>query len=56
MLTEFWCDNLRENDSLEDLSEDEMIVLKRIFKKLVTVLNYVDWPRIGAGDGLLWTW
>jgi hypothetical protein len=37
--TEFWCDNLRETDHLEDLREDERIVLKRIFNKSVTVLK-----------------
>ena len=56
MRTEFWWDNLRETDRLEDLCEDGRRVLKGIFKKSVTVLNYVDWPRTGAGDGLLWTW
>ena len=32
--TEFWCENLREEDQLQDLRVDGTILLKRIFNQL----------------------
>jgi hypothetical protein len=30
---EFWWENLRDRDRLEDLDVDERIILRRVFKK-----------------------
>jgi len=40
--TEFWWGNLRERDHLEDLSIDERITLKWIFKLQVGRVEWID--------------
>jgi hypothetical protein len=40
--TEFWWGNLRERDHLEDLSIDERITLKRIFKLQDRRVEWID--------------
>ena len=35
----FWCGILRDRDHLEDLDVDGRIILRRIFKKLVGVMD-----------------
>jgi hypothetical protein len=45
--------NVREGDRLEDIDIDEMVILKRIFKKWVgTLIGYI-WLSIGTGGELL---
>jgi len=40
--TEFWWGNLRERNHLEDLGVEGRIMLKRIFKKWVWGMDWID--------------
>jgi hypothetical protein len=45
----FWWGKLKERDPLEDVSVDEMIILKWVGR------TWLMWLRIGTGGRLLWT-
>jgi hypothetical protein len=38
----FWCGDIMERYHLEDLGVNGRIILKRIFKKLNSVINWID--------------
>ena len=52
--TEFWLENLRERDHLEDTSVDGRIILRWIFRKwYVGAWTGSSWLGIGTGGGHL---
>jgi len=52
--TEFWWDNLRERDHLEDLDLDGRVIFKWIFRKWDPgVWTGFLWIRIRTGGGRL---
>jgi hypothetical protein len=52
--TEFWWEDLRDGDHLEDPGVDRRIILKWIFKKWDGgAWSGLIWLRIGTGGGLL---
>jgi hypothetical protein len=54
MHTEFWWENLREQDQLEDPGVDGMAILKRIFNKWNReAWTGLIWLRRGTSGGLL---
>jgi hypothetical protein len=52
--TEFWCENLRERDHLDDKGVDVRIILRCIFRKWdMWAWTGSSWLKIGTGGGHL---
>ena len=41
----FWWGNLREREHLEDIGIEERMLLQGIFKKLVWIVEKIDWAQ-----------